>query len=192
MNFKNFSTPILIIFLVLGLSGCGMAKKTDTEPDWVTFENKSQQFSFKYPQEWVLVPEIEKESLLTAFLKREDPSQEKVEVWNGELITPIYQIAIRAEDNPKNLSAREFELSRYPSGGEEVGKSLEDITIAGVPGFKTSGPITPPGSGPMTNIVLAPGNGKIYSFVYTADAYPQTHEKFLPEFNQILETLKFN
>jgi hypothetical protein len=168
--------------------------QTKAPVDWQEYTSQTHKFSFHYGSDWELRPEIDREDLLTFFLVVEDENQEKRKnELTGEMMTCEYMISVRVEDNPDNLSAKEHELSRYiPQGRDTIAAGLEDITVAGIEGYKHSGPRTPPSSGDFTEIKLAPGNGKVYSFVYSAAAHPDTHEKYLEEFEQILETLEFS
>jgi len=167
--------------------------EVDKYAGWTDFDRPVHKFSLKYPQGWVFVPEIDKESLFTGGLDREDPTQEKfINEITGEPFTVVYTINMRVEDNPENLSARDKELSRYiPQGRASIAETLEDITMVGIEGIKNVGPTQVNTSGPTIQYKLAPGNGKVYSFVYVASAHKQTHNQFLEEFEQILSTLVF-
>ena len=162
--------------------------------DWVTFERENHKFSFKHPKEWLFVPEIDKESLFTGRLDREDPTQEKfIDEITGEPFTVVYTINMRVEDNPENLSAREHELSKYiPQGRAHIESKFTDVAFGGSQGIEIASQVTQVNtSGPVVEYLLAPGNGKVYRFVYVASAHKQTHNQFLGEFEQILSTLVF-
>ena len=169
-------------------------KETGPYANWVVFDMPGHKFSLKHPQEWLYVSEIDKESLLTGTLEWEDPSQEDfVDEITGEPLTVVYVINMRVEDNPENMSAKEHELSKYlPKSRPEIEPTLEEVTIAGVPGIKIADDIQQVNtSGGVTQYKLAPGNGKVYAFWHVASAHEGTHEKYLPEFEKILSTLKF-
>ena len=162
--------------------------------DWVVFDQPNHKFSLKHPQDWLYVPEIDKETLLTGTLEREDPEQEDfIDEMTREPFTVVYVINMRVEDNPNNLSAKEHELSTYiPQARADMESKLEEVTIAGIPGIKMADDIRQVNtSGGVTQYKLAPGNGKVYSFWYVASAHQDTHEKYLSEFEEILSTLKF-
>jgi len=162
--------------------------------DWVVFDRSDHKFSLKHPKEWLYVPEIDKETLLTGTLEREDPNQEDfVDEITGEPFTVVYVINMRVEDNPDNLSAKEHELKGYiPQGRASIEATLEEVTVAGTSGVKKAENIRQVNtSGGVTWYKLAPSNGKVYSFWYVASAHEGTHEKYLPEFEEILSTLQF-
>jgi len=212
---KLFSKTVFVgLVLILGfsLSGClkqaeegktggPIAKltgqketKTDKYTDWAIFERPKHKFSFKHPKEWLFVPEIDKESLFTGGLDRKDPAQEKfVDEITGEPFTVVYAINMRVEDNLKNLSAGDYELAKYiPQGRADIESKFTDVTFGGSQGIKIANEVTQVNtSGPVVEYLLAPGNGKVYRFVYVASAHKQTHNQYLEEFEQILSTLTF-
>lgn len=164
--------------------------KKDTHPDWQILENKNHKFSFKYPQSWKLSVNADREDLYSFSLSKKDISQENIIVYEEEMV-PSYSISIMVNKNSKNLSAREYYLNQFGvSSKESAEEKIEEITIAGVKAIKHPEGAAP-ASGPATGILLA-RNQKIYSFVYSALAYKETHEKFLQEFMEILETLEFS
>lgn len=197
---------ILVMVIGLTLSACQkqevtgrisdqVAKEQDLYGDWVVFEKENHKFSFKHPREWLFVPEIDKEGLFTGRMDREDPAQEDfINEITGEPFTVVYSISMRVEDNSENLSAREYELSKYiPEGRADIEANLSDITIGGAEGVKiATEAVQVNTSGPPVEYLLAPDNGKVYRFVYVASAHEQTDNKFLEEFNRILSTLKFS
>lgn len=171
------------------------AKEADPYADWVVFDKPNHKFSLKHPQEWLYVPEIDKEGLLTGTLEQEDLSQEDfVDEITGEPFTVVYVINMRVEDNPENKSAKEHELSKYLAQSRaKIEPTLKEVTMAGIPGIKIADDIKQVNtSGGVTQYKLAPGNGKVYAFWYVASAHPETHEKYLSEFEEILSTLKFD
>lgn len=172
----------------------GQKEETDPDAGLITFSQPDHKFSLKHPKGWLYVPEIDKATLFTGSLEQEDPSQEDfMDEIQGTPFTVVYNINMRVEDNKENLSAREKELSRYiPKSRADIDKTLVDVEIAGVKGIKIKNDVTQVNtSGPVTAYVFAPGNGKIYSFLYTASAHKDTHEQYLAEFEEILSTLEF-
>jgi len=160
----------------------------------ITFSQPNHKFSFKHPEGWLFVPEIDKATLFTGSLEQEDPSQEDfIDEIRGTPFTVVYNINMRVEDNKENLSAREKELSRYLSSGRaEIDKTLVDVEFGGVKGIKVKNDVTQVNtSGPVMQYLFAPGNGKFYGFTYVASAHKDTHQKFLAEFEEILSTLEF-
>ena len=181
---------LLVVVIGLSLSACqkqGVTGKIseqvakDLFSDWVVFERPNHKFSFKHPKEWLFVPEIDKEGLFTGKLDREDPTQEDfVDEITGEPFTVVYTLNMRVEDNPENLSAREYELARYiPQGRATIEAKFSDVTFGGAEGIKIGSEVTQVNtSGPVVEYLLAPGNGKIYRFFYVASAHKQTHNQF--------------
>jgi len=203
MKKKGVAVLVMVaigVAVVLGLvfktgeKESGEGEIVNQQAGWQEFSQQNHKFSLRYPEGWLFVPEIERADLFTGVFEKEEESQEKVKnEITGEMFTAVYDISVRVEVNSDNLSAKEHELKRYiPEGRADIAAGLEDITIAGVEGFRDTGPSTPPSSGDWTGIKLAPGNGKVYSFVYHAAAHKETHEKYLDEFYKILETLKFD
>jgi len=173
-------------------------KVTETEKSqmpegWVEYRSETHKFSFNHSSEWEIVPEINKDSLLTMKLLLFDKTQaERENELTGGMMPCQYWITIRVEDNPDNMLAKDFGVKQYISQSRaEMKAKLKDYSLNGLDAYTDSGPVTPPSSGNWTGVSLAPENGKFYSFTYYAAAHPDTHEKYLEEFYQILETLEF-
>jgi len=206
-KFKKLLFPSLMLVFALtlvgascnkeeevGKTGVGKTKVGETElAGGKEYRSDTHKFSFNYPSEWEIVPEIDKDSLLTMKLLFVDKSQaERENELTGGMMPSEYWINVRVENNPDNLSAKDFGVKQYLSESKaEMKAKLKDFSLNGVDGYTDTGPVTPPSSGNWTGITLAPKNGKAYTFTYYAAAHPDTHEKYLEEFNQILETLKF-
>jgi len=158
--------------------------------DWRVFENEKHKFSFKYPAGWELSENVDREDLYSLTLAKKDASQEKVQVYMEEMV-PSYTINVSVEPNPDGLSAQDFYLDMFGESSKETAKEgIEKVSFGGADGIKYP-EVSAPSSGPATGILLAK-NSKLYRFVYGALAHQETHEKFLPEFMEILETLKFS
>jgi len=172
----------------------GETGKSEMPEGWVEYQSDTHKFSFNHPSTWEIVPEINKDSLLTMKLLLIDKTQaERENELTGGMMPSEYWITVRVEGNPDNLSAKDFGVKQYLSQSRaEMKAKLKDYSLNGVEGYTDSGPVTPPSSGDWTQVSLGPKNGKAYSFVYYAAAHEQTHEKYLEEFYQILETLEFS
>jgi hypothetical protein len=169
--------------------------EADPQADWVVFSQPQHKFSLKHPIDWLYIPRVDRADLFTGDLEKRDPSQaDFIDEITGEPFTVVYTIHIRVEENEENLSARESELSRYiPQGRADIDKKLIDVEIAGVPGVEIKSDVTQVNtSGPVTEYLLAPGNGKLYRFWYIASAHPETHQQYLAEFKDMLATLEFS
>ena len=193
---------MLVLALTLMGASCdkkedaGVGKKTAKtvqDSNLKEYQSDTHKFSFSYPLEWEIVPEINKDSLLTMKLLLIDKTQaERENELTGEMMPCEYWITVRVEDNKDNLAAKDFGVKQYLSQSrEEMKAKLKDYSLNGVDGYTDTGPVTPPSSGNWTGVTLAPENSKAYSFTYYAAAHADTHEKYLEEFNQILKTLKF-
>ncbi|MFC1627328.1 hypothetical protein ACFL18_02080 [Patescibacteria group bacterium] len=201
---KKILTGLLIVLgLVLVGASCdkdsvkemtsGLTGETAMPDGWVEYKSETHKFSFNHPSAWVIVPEINKDSLLTMKLLLIDKTQaERENELTGGMMPSEYWITFRVEDNPDNMSAKDFGVKQYLSQSKaEMKAKFKDYSLNGVEGYTDSGPVTPPSSGNWTQVSLGPKNGKAYSFVYYAAAHPDTHKKYLEEFYQILETLEF-
>jgi len=202
---KNPISLILILILTLTFAGCQpqvaqkvkesvskvTQKETEKDPyaDWQIFENQKHKFSFKYPAGWELSENVDRPDLYTLTLSRKDISQEKVMVYTEEM-DAAYSINISVEPNTKGFSAEESYLDMFGESSKAKAKEgIEEVTFGGVTGIKYP-EFAAPSSGPATGILIA-HNEKLYRFVYGALAHQETHEKYLPEFMDILKTLKF-
>jgi hypothetical protein len=167
--------------------------ESEVPEGWQTYTSEKHKFSFSYPEAWKIVPEVNRDDLLTMKLLLIDESQaERENELTGGMMPCEYWFTVRVEDNPENMSAKDFGVKQYlAQSREEMKAELKDYELNGVQGYTNSGPVTPPSSGNWSQVSLGPKNGKAYSFVYYAAAHPETHEKYLEEFNQILDTLEF-
>ena len=164
-------------------------EEKETHPDWRAFENEKHKFSFKYPNNWELSVNADREDLYSLSLSKKDASQEKVQVYIEEMV-PAYSINVSVEENTEGLSAEEVYLDMFGESSKEQAKEgIEKVSFGGAQGIKYP-EVSVPSSGPATGILLA-RNSKLYRFVYSAIAHQETHEKFLSEFMEILGTLKF-
>jgi len=158
---------------------------------WHLYENRLHNLSFQYPIGWQLEEIADEPQFLSVVLKKEDISQERVSVSDGEKIMPVYSINIRVNKNSKKLSVKNYYLSQFATSSRaQAEKKIEELTVAGRPAIKyLEG--SAPASGPST-IVLVATEDKIYSFSYSALAKKETHEKFLDQFNLLLTTVKIS
>jgi len=164
-------------------------EEKETHSDWRAFENEKHKFSFKYPNNWELSVNADREDLYSLSLSKKDASQEKVQVYIEEMV-PVYSINVSVEENTEGLSAEEVYLDMFGESSKETAKEgIEKASFSGAEGIKYP-EVSAPSSGPATGILLA-HNQKLYRFVYSAMAHQETHEKFLSEFMEILGTLKF-
>ncbi len=203
------SKKLLCVFVVvffLSLSGCVPQKQGESPPaggqkevikpevqapeGWLKYENQSHKFSFYYPPDWQLIPEIERDDLLTFSLEFNDTSQEQKTFWDNSLGYPYYSLAVRVEDNPENMSALDWAVKQYlPQSQEEMRQKYTPVAIGSHQFIKDSGPVTP--DGVYFGFQTCPGNAKAYSFVHRVDASKATEQKYLAEVEKILTTLQF-
>jgi len=206
---KILTGLVVVLALVLVGGGCDKEKvsqmtggltdkvaktgESQMSEGWTKYESETHKFSFSHPSAWEIVPEINKDSLLTMKLLLIDKTQaERENELTGGMMFSEYWITVRVENNPDNMLAKDFGVKQYISQSRaEMKAKLKDYSLNGVEGYTESGPVTPPSSGNWTGVNLAPKNGKFYRFTYYAAAHPETHEKYLEEFYQILETLEF-
>ena len=157
---------------------------------WRVYRNDEFNFQFSYPSEWDFKLGTGQLFLFRAFLTKEDRSQQPVEIPGDIAITPYYQISIIVEDNPKNLSAKDFYLKDFaPEVRDEIGEKLEKVNIAGEDAIKYQQGAAP-SSGLVTTVLIS-HKGKVYQLDYGAMAYKETHEKYMSVFNQILSSFQF-
>jgi len=170
-----------------GLSG---GEKAVVIPDnWKTYTNSVNKLEFSYPGNWSFEVARDDPQMLSVIVRLEDESQEKMNVY-GEMMTPFYDIGIMVNPNPEGLSARQWYLNQFGEGSKgTAAEKIETLTVGGVEAIKYAEP-TAPASGPSTAILVG-FNGRMYSFVYSAVAYKETHEKYLADFDLILDSVKF-
>lgn len=155
-----------------------------------TYRNEDFNFQFNYPSEWDFKLSTEQAFLFRVLLKKEDYSQRPIEMPGGTKVAPYYQILISIQDNPKNLSAKDFYLDVFsPESRDDIEKKLEEINVAGEKAIRYQEVIAP-SSGLATTVSIS-HNGRIYNLSYGAMAYEATHEKYLPIFNKVLSSFKF-
>jgi len=200
----------LLIFLLFSLSGCdkggqetSVQKPSEKVPvveeelevpqqplaDWKEFVSPEHGFSFSYPSDWKLEGPNKGENYYNLSLKKEDNTQEKVLVYE-EKMTPYYSISVSVEDNTKGLTPKEKRLSYYGEKAREKAEAeMESLKVGGYPAVKTLEG-TAPSSGPSTMVTVGRGN-KFFNFTYSALAHKDTHNKYLPTFDKLLETVTF-
>lgn len=201
MKLNKIFSLTLALLIVLALSAC-LPQKQDlskTEEaiqaipeNWEVFDSPNHKFKLHYPPHWQIQPEIDRQDLLAMTLFFEDQSQEQVAFWDNTVGIPYYQIAVRIEDNPDNLSSLDWVVKQViPEAQEQAKQRYESAALGSHQEVKETGPVTPPGSGDMTSISFAPDNGKAYTFTYYGYAHEETHELYLEEFEQMLAGLEF-
>jgi hypothetical protein len=189
-----FISFFCLLFSCVFLSGCILEKKERgsqiTVPaDWQTYQNEDKKLSFQYPLDWQFNLILDEPEMFGAELKKEDSEQEKILVYEEEMV-PFYSININVSSNPQGLSARESRLNQFAAASREAEEAkLISLKVNGQEGVKyLEG--TAPASGSSMVVVVAYGD-KLYRFTYSALATPETHEKFLNVFDQLLASVKF-
>ncbi len=163
---------------------------SDPTASWKVYRNDNFGFQLSYPPEWDLKLGAGQAFLFQAFLKKEDGSQRPVEMPGGTTITPYYQILVSIQNNPKNLSAKDFYLKDFtPEARKDAERGLEEINVAGEKAIKYQEAVGP--SSGLATTVSVSHDSKIYQLSYGAIAHKATHEKYLTIFNTILSTFKF-
>jgi len=161
---------------------------TPTIPsDWKTYKSQDNQYQFSYSQEWKLTSNylpLENGYRQSYFLTLIDSSQNKVILPGDTQEYPKYIISLIVSS-----------YSIYPSTKEELIKrgysesEIKTSTIDGIEGVKYFEGAAP--SSGATTVISIRNNQKYYQFTYGALAHPETHEKYLATFDQILSTFKF-
>jgi len=194
-----FTGTVLVLSLTLIGGGCAQ-KASNTIIDQSVNQTLSildiigYGFTLEYPEGWRWNEEVKRPEILAGALEKDDETQEKVkDEIRGDTFTASYDLVIKVEAGLGNLSARDQVLKRYLQASRpEIEKTLEDVTIAGVEAVKiNTDAVQVNSSGPVVEYRIAPGNGRVYTFMYMGWAHSETHEKYLDEFYEILETLKF-
>ena len=194
---KKIFIIITSFLLILTLTGC-LPKKETREPssspkatipsDWKSYENEKHEFSFQYPPGWSFDVIRDDADMLSIGLSKEDQEQEKVMVY--EEMTPLYQINVMVSHNQENLTAKQVRLKQFSeSSRAQEEQKLQAVSYGGADGIKFPEGAAP-SSGPSTVVSLAK-NSKLYNFTYLAMAHKETHEKFIPDFNTLLSSIKF-
>ena len=98
----------------------------DPTAEWKTYIDTNNTFSFRYPADWILNEDKE------ISLKKSDPSQEKVLLPGEKKEEASYQITLSIENNPKELSAKDFYLANFaPENKAQAKSKLQELDIAG-------------------------------------------------------------
>lgn len=197
MKKKILLTLPFLVLMAVFLSGCLLEKKEPkvetieekVPADWQTYKNDKYKFSFQYPADWEFEVTFDQEDLFGIDIVKKDTTQEKLLLYEEEMV-PSYNMMVRVEPNPENISAKEKRLSYFGAQSrEQEEKNLKPYTVGGVEGirfFEGSAPA----SGPVTMVLLTHG-GSFYQFSYGALAHQETHEKFLKDFELLLSTVEF-
>lgn len=190
---------VLIGFLILAGGGLWLLLRNKEEPvppigkvelpeSWKTFRNTNYQFEFRYPADWSF-EKTDNPNMLTVIIRKEDLKQEKMVVY-GEEMTPFYEIAVYAEKSPENLSAREYYLNMFgESSKQKALEDMEEVTVGDSSGVKYLEPMAP-ASDSATAVIVAKG-GSIYRFVYSVLAPEGMYDKYLTDFELLLQSVKF-
>jgi hypothetical protein len=189
-NFSNSKAPATIQPTISPIP----TPTIDPTVDWKTYINSEYGYSFQYPQDWKFSftkPQNFKYPSV-AILSKDDPSQPKVAITSDDpnKFMASYTILIQVDNNPKNLSAKDYFLKDVsPEDKQDEENKLKEYTVGGVRGilFRDTGS---PSSGLYTMIQVSKNN-MLYSFEYNALAHPETHNKYLDLYTQILSTFKF-
>jgi hypothetical protein len=186
-SMKKLLILILLLPLFL-LSGCkqkptgkttepGEKQPAATVPaGWLKYENTSHKFSFYYPPQWQMVPEIERDDLLTFMLELHDEG--------------YFSLLVRVENNPDNLEALDWAVKQYlPQSQAKMKATYTPVPIGDYEFIKDSGPVAP--AGIYFAYQICPGNAKAYLFIHQTDTNKEAEQKYLGEVEKILTTLKF-
>jgi len=197
---------VLVGFLVLGGVGIWFFMNRDSDggegglpggrgevvvPEgWETYTNSNYKIELSYPGgDWVFTVAKDGSDMLALVIRLEDTSQEKMNVY-GDMMTPFYDIGVTAYPNPEGLSAKNWYLDQFGESSKASAEAkIEISTVGGVAAIKYAEP-TAPASGPSTAYLVAYDDW-MYSFVYSAVAHQDTHEKYLADFEKILDSVKF-
>lgn len=166
-------------------------KQTKVIPgNWKQYQNNKHSLSFSYPPDWIFKVITDSDTFLSINLTKEDGDQEKVQVYE-EAMTPSYNISITAEANNKGLTARDYYLQNFVLSAQKAAEEqLTNVTVSGIEGIEYSEGAAP-SSGPAT-AVLVSKNDKVYRFTYSAMAFPESHQKYLETFRNLLQSVKID
>ncbi|MBD3279734.1 MAG: hypothetical protein GF390_03415 [Candidatus Pacebacteria bacterium] len=157
--------------------------------DWSSYQVPHSQLMFKHPQDWEREVVSPNQNFVSVYLKKDDLSQEPIVIYQEEM-PANYSINIVVQQNKKKLTAKEHYLAGFTeSARDQAAAELTEVTLAGLKGVKYQEGAAP-ASGKATVVLLA-DQDHFYRFTYSAMATQATHTKFLPVFEQLLETVKF-
>jgi len=144
----------------------------DETEDWEVFRNHEFNYEIKHPHDWELKVNFENFAHIT--LRKEDATQSKILMPGlvDEYINANYTIRIDVDN-----------YNHAPDGEHGT------IIIDGIDARQWSEPAAP-SSGDAVITELSK-DSRFYSLTYTAMAYPETHNKYIDIYNQILSTFKF-
>lgn len=159
--------------------------KETLDNGWSRLET-DQNFSFSYPNDWIFDKSNDQvvlfdKILYQVTLTKKDYTQ-KPPVIPRDTWSPYYKIIIYVEDNPKNLSTRDFYLNSYIFDEDDrkiAEKDIEEIMIDGTIAIKY----------PNEDTVLITGKNKAYIFAYSAT--DGVYEKYIDTFNKIVQSFQF-
>ena len=158
--------------------------------DWETYINTNYQLEFRHPADWSFEVVVDNENMLSVVMRKVDLGQSSVDVM-GEMMDPFYDINITVMKNDKDLPVKEYYLNQFMEGDSRdyAREKAEEIMVGSEEGIMYEEGVAP-ASGPAT-AVMAVYNGRIYTFVYSAVAAKDTHEKYLDVYNRILSSVEF-
>jgi len=196
---KKFLTLFILFVLGVGVYfGYKAWKNPGTIPDnllppdgnmenWENYENKTWGFSFKYPSDWTLeeVTARTDSDFLSLTLKKEDTSQDKIEVYTEEMY-PVYSIQVMARKNTEGWSAMEEYTHQFINPADV---DVEEVTYGGLEGVKYNEPVAP--SSGLNPAVMLASDTTLYNFVHSGLATTTTHSKYFDTFEKVLKSLKF-
>jgi hypothetical protein len=171
-----------------------LSPKPTADPisDWKIYKNEDFEIQLKYPSDWELriVEKSWADKLFGIFLNKKDLAQEPVTLPGDTTEKASYSISFVVMSNPQNYSAKDFYLNQFSLNSRSTAeKEIELIGIGDLDGIRYLEGAAP-SSGAVTVILVARGN-KTYRFEYSAMAHPETHEKFISVFDQVLSTFEF-
>lgn len=194
-SYKKIIIGVILVVISLVLIGNIYSSKKKPSPEkqtassnWQTYESSLTAISFKYPNDWELSFITEEADIFRADLHKEDKEQGKIEVYTEE-IYPSYSINISKEDNEEYLTAKEHYLNMFGKNSRQKAESeLQEAEYGGLPGIKYPEAVAPSSGRGYGVLLFDKKTGSLYRFVYSALATKETHEKYLPIFEQFLNT----
>ncbi len=161
--------------------------------DWKIYRNEDIGFVVKYPNDWAYDYRGTIETNPNWFIsfQKQDETQPKIELPGGAQEETTYNIRIYVKNNPGYFLVKDYLLRdvALESRADYETEQFTKTSVAGVEAIKMAID-SAPSSGPCTEIITLYGD-LIYTFDYCATAHPETHEKFMSVFNQILSTFQF-
>ena len=180
---------LIVITLVVVFSGFYFLSKNgggdgsgQIPKDWLAYDTAT--VKLMYPPDWELRKLAGKSANSNFSLEKKDTTQPKIQVYTEEMAA-TYWISFSLEDNPEEMSAKDYYFGQF-AGLKEF--DIVEVEYGGISGVKYPEG-TAPASGPSTMVLLAKGT-KFYRFTYAALATKETHEKFLSTFETMLSTLE--